>query len=245
MSTWPQVRWPSANPTMVSGVSRRSTVMTSPMFRPSSLSGGGDDDLARGARRLAGEAVGGVGHRGQRLAVGGVAGGIGARRQEGVGLDADEGQVDGRALLVLRVDDGQAHRRGLGHSVCGGDLVDLAQVDDGAGERGVGLGALLERDGVGVHGLEAGHAVVDQAGGEAGDDHDEDGHQGQHEAHQQESGAREEISRQARNMGPPGSAGCGWFGPAAARGVAPIALRRPPSIRFTEEEKDADATSSC
>ena len=173
----------------------------------------GHHDVVRGGGGFAGGAVARGGHGGQRLALDGIAGGVGAGRQEGFGVDADEGQVDGRAVLVLGVDDGQAHRRGLGDSVRGGDVLGRGYVDDGAGERGVGFGALFEGDGLGVHGLQAGYAVVDQSGGESGDDDDEDGHQGQYQAHQQESGAREEHFAPGQEHGASGVGGVRWFEP--------------------------------
>ncbi len=121
-----------------------------------------------------------------------VALGDGGRRDERALLDADQGQVDGLAAVVLLgVGEHEPVRRGIGDAGLLGELVDLLDIDDGARERCVRLGAPLEREVRDGKLLESGDAVVDESGGEAGQEDDEDGDERDDRAHECEAGARE------------------------------------------------------
>ena len=151
--------------------------MVSPSFDAFVLKGGGYDDLVLGLSRYT-------------VVRGGALIRQALRCDEGAGLYAEESEVDGLAVLVVRVGDGEPQRSGIFHTVDVGELVGLCNVDDGAREGGIGLCAVGESDDVTIHCLQAGNTVVNQSGCEAGDDDDQQGHERQHDAHEKESGAR-------------------------------------------------------
>ena len=69
---------------------------------------------------------------------------------EGAGLDAEQREIHGRAVLVVGVDDCQAERGGVFDVIECGEGVCFFGLDDRAGEGGIGLGAVLKGDDVGV-----------------------------------------------------------------------------------------------
>src|SRR5699024_6976513 len=138
--------------------------------------GGGKNDLVRGVGLLAT-----VGCRAHGWQAGG--------GDEGVGRYAGQGKVRGGGGVVVGVGYREVDGGCVGDAVGLGHLFGIVDVDDGAGERGVRLGAAFEGDDVRVQGLQARNAVVDKSCGEAGDDDDEQGHQPENDAHQEESGS--------------------------------------------------------
>ena len=245
MSTWPKVRWPSANPTMVSGVSRRSTVMTSPMFSPSSFSGA-ETTISRGVRvgspagRSAGSAIAGSDSPSTASPAASVPG---DRKESGsTPMSVRSTGVPSWFFALTMV-------RPIGvASATPSAAATSSTVPRSTMER-VNAESVL---------VPSSNAMASASMALRPDTPSLTRPAVRPEMITMRMDIRastrpisrnrvraKSISRQARNMGPPGSAGCGWFGSAAARAVAPIALRRPPSIRFAEEEKDADATSSC